>query len=439
MARPRLLFAWELGRNLGHASKIREVAAALGGLAEVVVAAREPAAFARLTGGFDGTVLPAPHAPPDPPRRAEDIGRSYPDDLRHCGWAGPDKLAALLRAWRALFAEVEPDLLVTQAAPTAMLAARGLSFALAVLGSGYDLPPRGIPMPPFRWWQPGEAAVVAAREPAVVATANAALRLAGGGPPLSAFADLFAEATACLATVPALDHYRPRSRWEAAPPPCLGQLVTVEAGAALRWRDGAGPRVFAYLSPAAAVFPAAAEALARLGPQADVILAAPGLGAPAQTARSARLEAAGVRAVDGPVRLDALREAADLCISHASNGVVAAFLAAGVPQLGLPTHIEQFMIARVLADQQAGVAAAGAVDAAALHRLAGRALGSARLRTAARAVAAEIAATTPTDPAGTVATALLDAVPRRPRRGVGQAGAIPVAPAPDTAPQTDRR
>lgn len=417
MARPRLLFVWELGRNLGHASKIREVAAALGGLAEVVVAAREPTAFARLAGGFDGTVLPAPHAPPDPPRRAEDIGRSYPDDLRHCGWAGPDRLAALLRAWRALIAEVGPDLLVTQAAPTAILAARGLPLAVAVLGSGYDLPPRAAPMPPFRWWEPGEASMVAGREPAVVAVANAALARIGGGPPLSVFADLFAGATACLATVPALDHYRPRSRWEAAPPPCLGQLVTVEAGASLRWREGAGPRVFAYLSPAAAVFPAAAEALARLGRQADVILAAPGLGAPAQAALAARLAAGGVRAVDGPVRLDALREETDLCISHASNGVVAAFLAAGVPQLGLPTHIEQMMIARVLADQAAGVAVAGAIDAAALHRLTGRALGSARLRGAAQAVAAGIATGTPADPAGTVAAMLLDAAPRQKRRG----------------------
>ena len=42
MPKPRILFAWELGANLGHATVIMKVAAALADCADLFIAARDP-------------------------------------------------------------------------------------------------------------------------------------------------------------------------------------------------------------------------------------------------------------------------------------------------------------------------------------------------------------------------------------------------------------
>ena len=54
--RPRILFAWELGENLGHASKITEIVRALNGRAQVTVAAQRPDAISAMAGEPDQTL-----------------------------------------------------------------------------------------------------------------------------------------------------------------------------------------------------------------------------------------------------------------------------------------------------------------------------------------------------------------------------------------------
>ena len=58
--RPRVLFAWELGANWGHASKIAEVAQALGPMVETVIAARAPSAIAAIAPALAAATRPAP-------------------------------------------------------------------------------------------------------------------------------------------------------------------------------------------------------------------------------------------------------------------------------------------------------------------------------------------------------------------------------------------
>lgn len=97
---PRILFAWELGAHFGHASKIAEIARALEERAEIWVAARDPAGFRAIAPDIPVKLVAAPAAAPRPPVSAEDQGISYPDDLRHVGWAEAAPLAALMEAWR---------------------------------------------------------------------------------------------------------------------------------------------------------------------------------------------------------------------------------------------------------------------------------------------------------------------------------------------------
>ena len=387
MARPHLLFAWELGENFGHIAKMLGVIRALGDRAEVTVAVRDPAALRRMAPGLPLRLLPAPVAPTLRPPDADGPGASYPDVLRWCGWHAPEPLAALLESWRALFALLRPDVVIGQAAPTALLAARGGPWRTALLGSGYDAPPRAAPMPPLRWWMDGEAARAADREARVLADANAALaRLSL--PPLARFADALSVDRFWLACWREIDHYGDRARWEPDHPPYLGQIAETAAGAALDWRDGDRRRLFAYLRHGRTGFAQAAAMFATPAPDWDVIVAAPG----APPAATAPMAAAGARVVDGPVRLDRLLPRCDLGLHHASNGVTAALLAAGAPQIGLPGQTEQLMCARALGDAGLGLALAGRYDAAALRGVVDRALAAPRLKAACRAAAARLAA-----------------------------------------------
>ena len=68
-----------------------------------------------------------------------------------------------------------------------------------------------------------------------------------------------------------------------------------------------------------------------------------------------RLEDTHVRLFKGAVRLDRLLPNCDVAVSHASNGVSAAFVQYGIPQLGLPTHSEQLMVGRAIAEQKLGL------------------------------------------------------------------------------------
>lgn len=402
MALPRILFAWEAGENFGHVSKIAEVAKGLIGRAEVLAAVRNPIALRQIAPDLPVTVLPAPAAPPQAPLAGEDPGRSYPDVLRHIGWSNPETLSPLVEAWRNLFALARPDVLVVQAAPTALLAARGMGLRTAMIGSGFDAPPRAHPMPAFYHWDEGANTPPIEREAEVLRTAN---RVLGSirAPELARFCDLLQTDAYLLATFAEIDHYSPRTTFEVDPPPYLGQLFTLNQGAKMTWLPKARRRILAYLRPRTPPFEAAVKALARLNNTHDVILAAPG--SSAQLAE--RLKPTAIRLCRGPVQLDRLLAECDLGVSHASNGITSAFVMAGAPQLGLPTHAEQIMVAHAVARQKLGLGLVGQFGPDAAHDALTTALGSANMREQARATADRLKRTLPDDPGRALADAVI--------------------------------
>ncbi len=361
--RPRILFVWELGANLGHASKIAEVARALAGRAEIAIAAQQPDAVAEMTKGLDVRIGPAPFVPYKPPARPEDLGLGYSDNLAHQGWGDVATLQRLVEDWRALFVREVPDLLVTQSAPTALLAARTMSdLSTAILGSGFDFPPRAAPMPRFFHWLPDPegrfAKLMVHREAVVLATANEVLA-AFETAPMKAVSDVLQADGAYLTTLPETDQYAPRKSFEPDHPEFMGLLFTMDQGVVREWRkERSGKRIFAYLRGAQPEAQPAFAAFEKLAGAHDIILSAPGI----EAQIAARLEKAGVLVEREPVRLAPLLPEADLGVSHASNGTVAAFLHHGVPQLGLPTQGEQVMVANTLVRAKLGLALGGAVE-----------------------------------------------------------------------------
>ena len=186
----RILFAWELGANLGHITPLLVLAQVLRERGhEVVFALRDIRNCAALLEARGFPFLQAPIGS----GRAKDIAAdpaSYPEMLLRYGFADPQGLLAAARAWRNLYATVAPDLIVFDHSPIALLAAHDIGLPRVLYGMGFVSPPRVSPMPSFRPWENIPAARLEASEARALEATNTALK-ALGAQPLGALHELF--------------------------------------------------------------------------------------------------------------------------------------------------------------------------------------------------------------------------------------------------------
>ena len=346
----RILLAWEIGRNLGNVTKLVEIGRALSrkrgkNKPEIFFALQNPAIISSYASDLECQVLQAPFSPPregapDPQRGPPII---YPDDLRAWGYDNPKILIGQIQAWRSLFDLARPDVLVTQAAPTALLASRGLGFKTMNFGTGYDVPPATTPMPSMRYWEQIDPPVLLGREEHILRNINRALNELVL-PVIPNFADILQVDAEVLTVFEELDHYPNRAQTTGRRPRYVGPFYSLDIGEALTWRKKAKKRIFASITPGLAHFQACLQALTMMTEEYDIIVSVPGI--PDKV--KAQIEKPHLRVVSGPVRLDGVLKGCDLGISHAGTALSSAMAAHGVPQLLLPGTIEQLMFARAL-------------------------------------------------------------------------------------------
>lgn len=340
----RIAFAWELGADLGHVAPFMPVARQLRELGhEVVLVVRELHNMEALVGGQGFEIVQAPiwlKAHPE-------LGTAplnYSDIMRRHGYLSADGLMPLLRAWLSLWSLLRPALIIAEHAPTALLSGRVAGIRRVTFGSGFHSPPRTLPLPGMRPWQPRPREQLEAIDSCVVAVMNACLAAMAKEPLSRGVAELFETDEEFLCTFPELDHYACRvggHYW--------GPAVNIEQGEPVAWPAGEGRRVFAYLKPRCRDFTAVLQALA----QADVRAVVYAPGAAASMAGMKCGDRILVR--DKPVRLAGLLEHCDLVIAHGGAGTVPAALLSGVPLLLLPMQLEQFLASSRVAALGAGL------------------------------------------------------------------------------------
>jgi len=384
MAKPRILIAWEAGANYGHVAKISAIATALGSRAEVTVALRDPVAFRTLAPNLPVRLLPSPLPPYD---ASQPTGWNYADNLRHLGYVSSDAIAALIESWRNLFTLTKPDLLITEAAPTALLASRGMRFKTLHVGSGFEIPPMTDPMPAFLHWSDQNKDRTVAGEREVLGWINGALPRFKVEP-LNRVADTLEADGQALLTIPELDHYPTEIRH--ADTEYFGSLYNQTAGIRATWLD-AHPKIFAYLYGHTSGGVATIEALGSLGKELDIILASPGL----DRKIVEQITAQGVQVFDKPVRLDGLLEECSLGINHASMGTSVAFALAGIPQIGIPSQIEQMMMSYAIGKNGLGIGLNGKASARDMRGIILQTLEANKMRLAALALRQKYQAQTP--------------------------------------------
>lgn len=360
---------WELGGGLGHAGRQKMLAQALIARGHrVTLSLRDLMHTHALLADLDVPKLQAPvwlHETAGLPHSA-----NLAEVLFRCGYLEPSALRGMVVGWRDMFTLLQPDLVVADFAPTALLAARCMGLRSASVGNGFNSPPAGAPLPS---WRDVPAQRLADAEARMLATANAVLA-EYGAPPYASAADVFVGDQPLLCTWPELDHcQRADAQW-------FGPSFVSDGGVAPQWPEGEGDKVYAYLKASHAAHGAVLQALVDEGCRvlAYVPEVAGGAQPPVLSERILYAEA--------PLALEATLAQADLCVCHAGEATLAQSLLAGVPLLMLPSHAEQFLTARRVALSGAGYnAASPAIDWRATLRLL---LNDPAYRDAARAFAA---------------------------------------------------
>jgi UDP:flavonoid glycosyltransferase YjiC (YdhE family) len=340
---------WELGGGLGHAGRLKPLAQAL--LARghrVSLSLRDLVHTDRVLADLAVPRLQAPvwlHRAMGLPA----VQASLAEILLTCGYLDPRDIQGLVTGWRGLFGMLQPDLLVADYAPTAVLAARSLGLRSTTVGLGFYMPPPGRPLPSLRDWESIPPQRLAGAEARVLATANAVL--AGhDAPPLGCAADLWLGDVPLLCTWPELDHYArgvlpEGARW-------FGPNFLPQAGEAPLWPAGRGRKVFAYLKTDHPDHAAVLQALVAEGCRTLCFLPEVAAGKPPPVSSPL------IHYARAPVSLDAAFADCALCICHAGEATLVQALLAGVPVLLLPMQAEQFLMARRVAQTGAAISAA---------------------------------------------------------------------------------
>lgn len=338
----RAFFAWELGGDLGHARRILAVARELRALGHETAFAFVDLATLGTLGDKSLEWYQAPLVAPNPTPNLAPL--SVSDILLNRGFGDAAGLAGALRGWLGIFDLWKPDLLVSDYAPSAQLAARAARLRRIAIGSGFSTPEPREPMASLRSWIASDEGQLRQTDARLLAGVRGAFERidAQVRAPASA-ADVFRADARLLCTWPEVDPFGPREEREYVGPQDDNQL-----GALTTWRGDARPRVFAYLKVHDTRFMAILDAVRAVA--GDAVVAAPGM--PPQTC--AALSTGPVRVFGEPLALAELLPGADLCVCHGGPGIVGRALEAGVPVALLPIQLEQFLIGRRVVSAGAG-------------------------------------------------------------------------------------
>lgn len=319
--RPRLLFAWETGANLGHAFPLARIAKKLSVDGSKCFFAVRDVAYGRLA--LEGTgiaLLQAPNWPPHQHSGNQDGQASYTDILSLIGFGDSEKLSAMLASWKTLLDLVKPDLVVVDHCPALLPLLRALKIPCMAIGTGYTMPPLDYPsLPPLR----ADRGPLLP-EPTLLASLAKALASLGLNAP-EGLTEAFRSTKRFVFSFPELDAYRSWRREalflppEPLPafyePPLLPHLF-VYVGSEFRDIEG--------LAQELGQLPFAVSCFLRNAPPALNIF----------------LRMRGLKAFDIPPSLAELLPIVSHVLSQGGNFISHAAMAAGRPHLILPLHGE---------------------------------------------------------------------------------------------------
>ncbi|MFT3718275.1 glycosyltransferase [Pseudorhodoferax sp.] len=332
--RPRVLLAWEHGRNFGRLARLLAVARMIEqqGGEPVWVLPRSQRDAAPLAGlnhrRFVAPVLEQQTFGVD--FRAD----SFADVLQSAGFDRADRLLEAVQAWARLLEQEAPECVVLDYAPAAQLACQLLDVPAVQISNGFDAPPPDCPPYACVRAQSPLGQRAAERAAAVSETITRVGRAFGAARPTS-LAAILRHPRLVFECIPEIDPYGPRTDglW-------IGPLGAPGDTVDVPWPEGwQRRRVFAYLRSAVGATALLDELLL-----SDAVTLCVWRDAPDEVLE--RYRNTGVRVLREPMRLERVLAEADAVVNHGSTAMVCRTLLAGKPQLILPADFEKLKVAQ---------------------------------------------------------------------------------------------
>jgi UDP:flavonoid glycosyltransferase YjiC (YdhE family) len=319
----RALLAWECGAGRGHLAKLKAVAQALEDRFEfdaaLCIMKHADELRPHCTAVFQGAFLPYDRT--DRIALGNAVASTWGEYLGDLGFRNQEFLSRQIAWWQEIMRARQISLVVTEFAPCALLAARGLGIPSVAIGIGYTIPAPGLTE--FPVFIPQFSQRIYSEAEMVECVNRAATPL--GVPPIRYLPEIYTCHAQLIRTIPLLDPYFKDRRDPLIPP-------AVELGT-----DDTSNReeVFVYFSSTEGSNPAVVEALTLLDLPTRVF--APGLDAEAL----GKLAASGAIVEQSPVSPHDISRRSKIIVNSAQHGTLCLGLAAGIPSVALPQQLEQ--------------------------------------------------------------------------------------------------
>ena len=342
-----IVFAWELGAGYGHVAGMRPlIEGFLKSDYQVSIVARYLHSATNVLGDLDCTIFQAPFF--SDKFHGKDITYTYPEILLRFGYKKLENLKQTLDPWCNLFKLLQPDLVIIDHGPTALLACHCEEVKFITFGTGFFLPPNITPSPVHVGMSGFNAIEQQKNEHIVLNTINAALS-SKGRPLLEKFADLFYPKEHFLCTLPELDHYPKREGVY-----YNGPRFDIDMGEVVDWpkvKEASAPKIFAYVKEESVGFEALFQALLLV--PLPVLMHIPGA---SESIINRSKKSSHLTLHPNPVCVGNVQREVDLIICHGGHGVVSSSLIAGIRLLLLPDQLEQSMLTYRLTEQRLAMA-----------------------------------------------------------------------------------
>ena len=332
------VLCWELGGGAGHILPLRILAEHLlkRGV-RIVLVVKNIQLAERVFHGLDVAVL---RSPDFNTKTGGPAARGFARLLLNTGYQNVQELTAVIRVWYSILSIAKADLVVADAAPGALLAARILCIAAVETGAGFFCPPASPGLPGITPWNPAPDHALQADDVHLLGCINQALEsFRVGCEPLPSLAALFGAGFRMILGFAQTDHFGPREEhYIGYSPRPLGSNET-------QWPRGRGQPVFVYLH---AGFPQFAVVLNQLSLLRNpVLFVAPGLTSLAQRP----VVPGNILLTEQFQNIERILARKPMVIFHGSLGLAAQCLMRGIAPVIVPCQTEQTLLAWRLARQ----------------------------------------------------------------------------------------
>jgi len=321
----RIIFANEMGGGWGHLLPLRAIADEfIQRGCNVSLLCHD---YNKAASAFRDTGIVIEQSPAHKPRKTG-FSLNYAQNLWRNGYWNNEILGAHFQWWSDRFRNLQPDFILADYAPTALLSAMSLDIPRGAIGTGFTLPPMTTPLPFLHPWLDSPVKELSDIEDRVLGIIRRHV------PSVRSVAGIFEGAERFLLALPELDHFEVRLS-EKYIGPVFGSASYPE----LAWPEGSGPRVFIYLSAANRCLGGLMDHLRRSG--------LPALGYIRDLPESDRklLESPTLHLSGSLVDLDRAAAECDIAVTQGGYHTSARMLLSGARLLICPEQLEQTLFA----------------------------------------------------------------------------------------------